>query len=149
MTPYTSYLATDGSERKELAGRRLDQLPLKARAPAANMSVDITSSGAGAVAASKSARDQREKVQLDGQDKDETLKAGTVKKLGVKTFYLENGVWVDSEFKEEAKLTETRIAFASDAYFDLAMKEKEIGQYLALGEQVVIVWKGKVYRITK
>lgn len=146
VTPYTSYLATDGSDRKMIAGRRLDQMPRNAMAE----SVTVDSySGSGAVAASKSARGQREKANLNDKDEEEIIKIGTIKKLGAKTFYLENGVWIDSEFKEESKIPETRLAFASEAYFDLAAKEKEIGQYLSLGEQVVIVWKGKVYRITK
>ena len=77
------------------------------------------------------------------------MKNRSVKKIGLKTFYLENGVWIDSEFKEESKLPEVRLAFASEAYFDLVTKEKEIAKHLSIGEQVVIVWKGKVYRITK
>ncbi len=145
VTPYTSYLATDGSERQmNITTRRVDQLPRAMRAPM--ISADAVS-GAGAVAKSILERDQRKKIQLDGKD-DDVVRAGTVQKIGIKTFYLENGVWIDSEFKEEAKMAETRLSFASEAYFDLAAREKEIGQYLSLGEQVVIVWKGRLYRIT-
>lgn len=152
VTPYTSYLATDGSERKmELSGRQLQMLPSNSRSSAPSAAADI--SGAGAVAKSKVARQQREQITLDGVDADDKgtsiLKNTAIKKVGLKTFYLENGVWVDSEFREDAKLVEKRIAFASEAYFDLAAAEKDFGQYLALGEQVLIVWKGKVYRITK
>lgn len=145
VTPYTSYLATDGSERKDI---QILRSTARNSTPMAKMD-----SGAGAVTASKMARSQQEQIQVDeAKDADPTVlkaKNSSIRKVGVKTFYLENGVWVDSEFKEDAKITETRIAFASEAYFDLASKEKEIGQYLALGEQVLIVWKGKVYRITK
>lgn len=147
VTPYTSYLATDGSEKRlEIAGRRADQF-LNAAPMAAMDSV----SGAGAVAKSKVSRQQQEQIVMDGaDDKDMTARKNmSIRKIGLKTFYLENGVWIDSEFKEESNLSETRIVFASDTYFDLASKEKEIGQFLALSEQVVIVWKGKVYRITK
>ncbi|MEQ1607010.1 MAG: VIT and VWA domain-containing protein [Pyrinomonadaceae bacterium] len=153
VTPYTSYLATDGSEREsrsDVTGGLRRNVP-----PAKSIAMDAPS-GAGAISASKIARAQQEQMTLDGVDdkdrnlfKRKALEQQSLKKINAKTFYLENGVWVDSEFKEEAKITETRIAFASEAYFDLASKEKEIGQYLALGEQVVIVWKGKVYRITK
>ncbi|MCA1640179.1 MAG: hypothetical protein LC768_17965, partial [Acidobacteria bacterium] len=72
-----------------------------------------------------------------------------VKKVGAKTFYLENGVWIDSEFKEEAKVPETKLVFASKDFFDLIDKEKHLAQYLSLGEEVIIVWKGKIYRIVK
>ena len=79
---------------------------------------------------------------------DETIKTGAVKKVGAKTFYLENNVWIDSEYKEESKLVEIKLKFADNDYFDLVAKEKELAQFLSLGEQVVVVWKGKIYRIT-
>jgi len=69
----------------------------------------------------------------------------TSKKFGVKTFYEENGVWIDGEFKEEAKVPEIKLKFASDEFFNLIAKEKDLAQYFSLGEQVVVVWKGKVY----
>ena len=156
MTPYTSYLATDGSE-KEFRKSDMTGGIRRTPAPAKSIAMDAPS-GAEAISASKMARNQQEQITLDGvgvDDKDgnfykrKAREEQSLKKVNAKTFYLENGVWIDSEFKEDAKIAETRIAFASEAYFDLASKEKDLGQYLALGEQVVIVWKGKVYRITK
>lgn len=58
-------------------------------------------------------------------------------------------VWVDSEYSAEKRLPETNVQFASDEYFGLVATEPGLAQYFALGEQVVVVWKGKVYRITK
>jgi Mg-chelatase subunit ChlD len=144
VTPYTSYLATDGSER-QIAG-----LPMNSRRMAAPATVDMmrSESGAGAVTMSKDAKKMKEEDKVSARD-DEAVKSGMVKKVGVKTFYLENGVWTDSDFKEEAKLTEVRLTFASDAFFDLVTKEKELAQFFSIGEQVVVVWKGRVYRITK
>ncbi|MBK6590506.1 MAG: VWA domain-containing protein [Acidobacteria bacterium] len=156
VTPYTSYLATDGSE-KEFRKSDMTGGIRRTPAPAKSIAMDAPS-GAEAISASKMARNQQEQITLDGvgvDDKDgnfykrKAREEQSLKKVNAKTFYLENGVWIDSEFKEDAKIAETRIAFASEAYFDLASKEKDLGQYLALGEQVVIVWKGKVYRITK
>jgi hypothetical protein len=31
----------------------------------------------------------------------------------------------------------------------LLAREKELAQFFALGEEVVVVWKGKVYRVVK
>ena len=107
--------------------------------------------GQGAVEASKDSRAMQETVTVTG-DSENAFVLQTdmqIRKVGVKTFYLENGVWIDSEFKEEAKISETKLKFASEEYFDLVTKEKELAQFFALGEQVVVVWKGKVYRITK
>jgi Mg-chelatase subunit ChlD len=144
VTPYTSYLATDGSE-KQITSRQMNRLPMNAPATTDSMRAD---SGAGAVTMSKDAKKMKEQVTLDGAD-DMAVKTGQIKKVGVKTFYLENGVWIDSEYKEESKMTEVRLAFASDAYFDLVAKEKDLAQFFSLGEQIVVVWKGKVYRVTR
>lgn len=142
VTPYTSYLATDGSD-KQIINRRIDNLP-------PSNSVMKSTTGQGAVTASKDSKAKKEVVTIG--DEDDVIRVDgeiVVKKVGVKTFYLENGVWIDSEFKEETKMPETKLQFASDAYFDLVTREKELAQFFSLGEQVVVVWKGKVYRITK
>ena len=107
----------------------------------------LSTTGQGAVQDSKKAREQQAVVDVTSED-DEVIKTGTVKKLGAKTFYLENDVWIDSEFKE-VKHAEVTLKFASDEYFDLITKEKELAQFFSLGEQVVVVWKGKVYRVVK
>ncbi len=160
VTPYTSYLATDGSEREfkvdgasgggrtisPLQTRRAERLP--ATKPAATTSLMTT--GRDAVEASKKAKEQQNTVDISSDD--ESFKLETqmgIKKSGLKTFYSENNVWVDSEYKEEAKLTEIKLKFASDEFFNLIAKEKALAQYFAVGEQVVVVWKGKVYRIEK
>lgn len=150
VTPYTSYLATDGSEkdRRDLSASisRARKMKLPANRPAPT-SVDAMT-GVGAVQESKKAQAQQMAYIIGGED-DETIKTGVIKKVGAKTFYLENDVWIDSEFKEETKLAEVKLSFASEAYFDLIAKEKQLAQFFALGEQVVVVWKGKVYRINK
>ncbi len=164
VTPYTSYLATDGSE-VNMSNRQISNLPIQRRdgamygggqgsgkarpmaTPSAQATVDVTS-GEEAVTASKNRRVKKEASKVTNED-DEILKVGNVRKVGVKTFYEENGVWIDGEFKEESKLPEIKLQFASNDFFDLVSKEKDLAQYLSLGEQVVVVWKGKVYRITK
>jgi Ca-activated chloride channel family protein len=161
VTPYTSYLATDGSVQTDGASGNLNGLITTGRRnmrserdrsmrnPAAKMTAPTT--GQGAVQESKDAKQKQNAVSLTTED-DEIIRVDgqtVIKKVGVKTFYLENGVWVDAEFKEEAKMPETRLQFASGEHFDLIAKEKELAQFFALGEQVVVVWKGRVYRITK
>jgi hypothetical protein len=56
---------------------------------------------------------------------------------------------MDYDFKSEQKLPETNIKFASEEYFALINREKGIAQYLSIGEEVVVVWKNRVYRVTK
>ncbi len=147
VTPYTSYLATDGSERS------ISNLPLLRRdssAMRATISADaIAPSGAGAVTASKKAREQQRTFSVADEEAKEVLRQSNVLTVGSKTFYLENGVWVDSEYREAAKLPETRLVFGTDAYFDFALKEKAVSQYLAMGDQLILVWNGRVIRVTK
>jgi hypothetical protein len=69
--------------------------------------------------------------------------------VGTKNFYNQSGVWQDAEFKAETKLPEINLRFASGEYYDLLKREKELARFFALGERVVVVWKGKVYRVTK
>ena len=109
----------------------------------------VSVQGKVAVQDSIKVKEQQEALKINSENEDATRIAGNLNKVGAKTFYLENDVWVDSEFKEEAKLAETKLEFASNEYFDLVNQEKDLAQYFALGKQVVIVWKGKVYRIVK
>jgi len=157
VTPYTSYLATDGSEGRmnvdvtassvgnSIGGARRGNNDPRNKAPQASVNVV---SGADAVKASKDAREQQNSVTLDGVD-DEVIKTGTVKKIGIKTFYLKDGFWIDSDYQQPRKLTEVRLKFASEEYFNLLKKEKELAQYFALGEQVIVVWKDMLYRVEK
>jgi Ca-activated chloride channel family protein len=148
VTPYTSYLATDGSERSMGFGSGNSPRDRKSMSNSPAPAKVMAQSGADAVTLSKKVREQQENnFILDGED--EAIKTGAVKKVGIKTFYLENGVWIDSEFKETAGLPEVKVKFAADNYFDLVAKEKELAQFFSLGEQVVVVWKGKIYRVTQ
>src|SRR5262249_18571728 len=73
--------------------------------------------------------------------------ANQIRQIAGKTFYLRDGVWTDSEFKVEAKLPAVTLKFASDEYFNLVGQEPKLAECFALGRRVVVVWKGKVYRV--
>jgi Ca-activated chloride channel family protein len=140
VTPYTSFLATDGSEKRTA---RNESRNMNLRMPGA-----VT--GQEAVTASKAAKAKQNTVTLSDERDDESVKRQKfVKKVNLKTFYLENNVWVDGEFREETKLPEVKLRFMSPEYFDLIRKEKDLAQYFSLGEDVIVVWKDKVYRVTK
>lgn len=160
VTPYTSYLATDGSTVSGRDARGGNSVPLlgnlmKRKAAPAPMSSPSTisadsSTGTQAVADSKMARSQKEQSSLAvREDEMRTGQDRSVRAVAAKTFYLESGIWVDSEFKEEAKVREVRITFGTDEYFELISRDTELAKLLSLGEQVVVVWKGIVYRIVK
>jgi len=65
-----------------------------------------------------------------------------------KTFYLRDGVWTDADFKTDARLTEIAVQFASEEYFALVRRAPALGEFFALGQDVVVVFEGRVYRVT-
>ena len=150
VTPYTSYLATDGSMANMRAGMSLDAIP--AAAPAKAMK---DKSGAGAVRMSIQQNTMQSNASVAADERKEESEQIIVRNsvnnqfVANKNFINQSGFWIDSEFSETAKLTETSIKFASDEYFRLITNEPSLAPYLSLGDQVVVVWRGKVYRITK
>jgi len=150
VTPYTSYLALEpGAPSQDVTGRPMNNgrgfgvgrnaAPRPAKAP------DVSSvSGAVAVQESKRARAQQEVLRVDA-DKDE--KSTAIKTAGGKTFYLVDGVWTDSEIKPGVKTPETVVKFGSDEYFALLKQEPRLAAFFSLGEQVVVILDGRIYRV--
>jgi hypothetical protein len=79
--------------------------------------------------------------------KDDDALSSAVKTAGGKTFYLRDDVWTDAEFKQDAGLPETVVTFGSNEYFDLLKRERRLAEFFALGEQVVVILDGRVYRV--
>ena len=165
VTPYTSYLALEESRRllyssgvKKRPSGGLSSIGNVAGAPNTGGGVPGTVdtygrtqmpqapaqvvTGEQAIKLSKSTREQQDASRLRA---DERLTS--VRRVAGKTFYLVDGVWIDSEFKPESKLTETAITFGSDEYFALLKQNPKLGSYFALGERVVVVFEGRVYRV--
>ncbi|HEX6125381.1 MAG TPA: VIT and VWA domain-containing protein [Pyrinomonadaceae bacterium] len=151
VTPFTSYLATDGTFTAA-APMDTGQMGLL-RAEAAKSMKDR--SGAGAVRQSVQQNIMQSNVTavaVDGVEAEQqVLLRNTAQNQFVanKNFFNQSNVWVDAEFKPELKQTEVNLKFASDEYFALLSRERELAQWFSLGEEVVVVWKNKVYRVTK
>lgn len=153
VTPYTSYLATDGSFRmgevventvtvtadaaqvavQEKSGRSAVQMSVQNNTLQSNI----------AASPAKKSKDAKtsEQVYLENTAQNQFV--------ANKNFFNQSGNWIDAEYKKEKKLPEVNLKFASEEYFALVKREPEIAQYLALGEEVTVVWKGTVYNITK
>ncbi|HVF26847.1 MAG TPA: VWA domain-containing protein, partial [Pyrinomonadaceae bacterium] len=175
VTPYTSYLALESQEMtfvgqsRQAAGSnaQLQNLPPMGRSatgtpkmrrpsasnrggaadaaasPAAATETVTVTSGAGAVKESKSARMKQESLRAD----DDEVGKIAGRKVKNKTFYQQDEVLVDAEFKTDARLPETTLTFGSEEYFALLRREPELAEFFALNEQVVVVYKGRVYRV--
>ena len=157
VTPYTSYLALEDARvssvfryQQAVPGRAatgggLGNLNSPNAAPSPGspkMKAAEIATGIDAVQQSKMQREQQDQIRL----KDNT-RTDAVKRIAGKTFYLIDGVWTDSEFKAESRLPETVIVFGSDEYFALLNQNPKLGSYFSLGEKVVVVLDGRVYRV--
>lgn len=155
VTPYTSYLAlepgaADAARARDFSGTGAPGTVVWTRGDAAVRpspppppAAPLAATGAGAVQASKAARAQQEAVRLEGL----VVTSAAVRAVGTKTFYLRDGVWTDAELESAGGLPETRLEFASAAYFDLLKREPGLARYFALGERVAVVSGGRVYRV--
>ncbi len=153
VTPYTSYLAlepgavatdeatTATANRRPARGRDKDASGAGLASPAPSVAAKSTT-GAVAVRESKRARQQQESERVESE-----TSASAVRNVGGKTFYLRDGVWTDAEFRAEARLQEVTLSFGSDEYFALLKREPRLGDYFALGQRVVVVYGGRVYRV--
>lgn len=125
--------ATEASGVNALGGAAADgmQSRLVLRSPDAAKSADYLKNETGreAVRLSEAIQDYKGKEvareKMDG-----------VRLVENRTFYLINGAWVDSRYKESMK--RTTVTFASDEYFKLLADKPELKKCLALGEKVII-----------
>jgi Ca-activated chloride channel family protein len=150
VTPYTSYLALESNAPQQVtrAGGGFGQLgrmnaPSTGAAPPPKAADARAMTGLAGVQESKRARSQQEAERFDK----DSLSAA-VKTVAGKTFYLREGIWTDAEFKVGSKLPETMIKFGSDEYFTLLNQKPRLAEFFSLGEKVVVVFEGRVYRVT-
>ena len=150
VTPYTSYLATDGSVnaiREDEARARGIMMAAPAKmaersgADAVQMSVQQNSMQMNTTILKDKKKAAKERILVDDSSNNQFF--------ANKNFFNQSNVWVDSEFSADAKLPEVKVKFASEEYFKLAASEKELARYFSLGEEVVVVWKNQVYRVSK
>jgi Ca-activated chloride channel family protein len=152
VTPYTSYLAVESDVKERqvtglpISGRRASGAGANSNAPpaAAPRAADAAAiTGMAGVQQSKRARAQQEVTR---EDKDELSAA--VKTTGGKTFYRRDDVWTDADFKTGTSLPETTLTFGSDEYFALLKRQPGLARFFSLGERVIVVFEGRVYRVT-
>jgi Ca-activated chloride channel family protein len=158
VTPYTSYLALEPgtgmdkddaisvtSDRRATNNRPESRPPIGYSGGAMSAPKEAAAkTGALAVQQSKRDRAQQETLRVESESS-----ASVVRSVGGKTFYLRDGVWTDSEFNTAARKTETALVFGSDEYFALLKREPRLAEFFALGERVVVVYDGRVYRVNE
>ena len=149
VTPYTSYLATDGSvsgardvvQLQNLSRAAAPKMMERSGADAVQMSVQQNSMQTNTTVAKNKKTDAKERILVDDTKSNQFFTN--------KNFFNQSNVWVDSEYTADAKLPEIKVKFASEEYFKLAAADRELARYFSLGEEVVVVWRSQVYRVTK
>ncbi len=72
--------------------------------------------------------------------------SGAVQVVGDRAFVWQNGVWIDTTYDADSMTPEV-VVFLSDDYFALLDTHPDIGEYLALGEHLIVVIDGTAYEI--
>ena len=70
-----------------------------------------------------------------------------IRTIGDKTFQLKGEEWVDTQFRESSTLPQIEVQFGSEEFFNLIAKEPKLADFFSLGRKVVVVFKGKVYKV--
>jgi Ca-activated chloride channel family protein len=74
--------------------------------------------------------------------------AQNVRQIGNRTFYRRGNQWNDSSVTKEQEKSATRVKQFSDKYFELARSQgRNLAQYLAFDEPVLVNLEGKAYLI--
>jgi len=137
ITPYTSFLIEEDdiltAQGQEKAVEEFMALPTPVAA------------GAPAVEAAAEQAEMRA-VEAVGEGNIPSEAAEVIRRIGRKTFKLQDGVWTDTTF-DPSHMETVRIGFGSDTYFDLLATYPEWGKYFALGEQVIFLEGGTAYEV--
>jgi Ca-activated chloride channel family protein len=153
VTPYTSYLVTEDtnrvsshnmpSERRRMMDSMANSAPMGAPRQGAGRTESVAVTGESAVVYSQAEKKMKE------SDKDDRLDSiiSTIRTVGEKTFQLKNDVWMDTEFKETSTLPKIELQFGTEEFFNLIAKEPKLADFFSLGKKVVVVYKGKIYKI--
>ena len=147
ITPYTSFLIeeddifaqTDAAPAMEMAEEAL-AAPMESSGAAAVDRAAVEGELAAAEAPMPLAT-----MTVSGEG-GQVVAQAPVQSASNRTFFLRGGVWVDSAYDGAAE--PQVIPFAADAYFDLLTDRPELGEALALGDEVLVVIDGDAYRIT-
>ena len=167
VTPYTSYLVRE--QERELAQFRIDlergrSTPIALRMQAMEEArkesaiIDVESVGSKGyydaltfVAPAPSASSGKRSVlasramQKIALAETETNMILTIKRVLDRTFQLKNGVWIENGLEDQEP--DRIIEFLSDDYFEFSKSGEILNRILALGEEVMFRWNGKVYQI--
>lgn len=117
-----------------------------APAPSAEPASEALAGGGFAVSSGKDAVLASRMLKKLKESKTVAPGARNIRTAGAKTFFWNDGVWVDTAFESKQKVL--KVKYLSDAYFELLKVRPELKAALALGKRVVIaIGKNKAVEI--
>ncbi|MCK5145344.1 VWA domain-containing protein [bacterium] len=152
MSPLTSFLVTEDVQMVDRDLRRINNSGAALRGSAlpkgSVMAFDGVKvfeaamaqqpvSGVQAVKMSKNVREMKEAETVEMPD--------DVKRIGSRTFYLNDDMWVDSEYTDEKTID---IKYGSLAYREFALMSIDNARVLALGEKMIFKHAGRFVKIS-
>lgn len=152
VTPYTSYLAADGTfQARATSG---NNFAIDGTSSAAISRTLKAESGADAVRLSVQQNSLQSNMMVGSGDKSVSngifLPEGSENQfVANKNFIRDGNVWIDTSFEEAKGLPVRKLKFGSDAFFEFALNTPAAAEYLSLGKNVTFVLHGQVYRITE
>jgi Ca-activated chloride channel family protein len=167
LTPYTSFLADENGAMRDEAKSRLsaatalnvlatEEAGQAGFARRQNKAAFQNAGGGSGGRGDAGGEDQlpSQKVDADGgvvfQDAvtNRAVKVKTLRQVGDKSFFLEEGRWVDSSASKEQIKTAQDLTRYSPRYFELAAKQGAVvGRILALPGTVIVVIDGQAYHL--
>ncbi len=150
VTPYTSYLAVEQNAAVGFTSTPLARTKgfgnarggSNAPPPPPSVADAKAVTGTVAVQQSKKAREQQETMRVEKDDQ-----SGSIRTAGGKTFYLRDGIWTDADFRTGMTLPQTVVKFGSDEYFALLKQKPRLAAFFSLGEKVLVILDGTLYRV--
>ena len=151
ITPYTSYLIEEDdiftqSGRQIIVEEELEEAAAEPALVTGAEAVDKAAAAGEMAEAEAPLALPTQTVAEDASSGGSSLPAPRL--VGSKTFVYRDGKWVDTDFDAEVHTPE-QIGFAGDTYFDLLEAAPELGQYLALGTRVLVVYQGIAYEVVE
>jgi Ca-activated chloride channel family protein len=131
VTPFTSFLVTEK-----------ERMTIDAAAPAAQEAIASGQvMGVGAVKAAKATQ------AFKLEDRAAQVASERIIYKDDKTFYLRDGVWTDSEYKDGAPTSD--IEFGSEEFYRLIADKPGLAKYLSVSDKLIVVFAGVNYRIVE
>ena len=143
VTPYTSYLAADEKDLITRRGPFPHPLNLQMSPGFGGSATPISTSAAREAVHASIALQAMKSADTEAPQSTRT----DMMHVGSKTFALKGGTWIDTAYDEKSGLPIVDLLFGSEAMLQALVADRQLAAYAALGKNVVVVHKGKVYRI--